>query len=363
MIGNKRVFRGMAAIAVAVGALCLPQSVAKRILPVAVAQPSPQPSFPDIQNHWAKECVQQLAAEEIISGYSDGTFRLNNPVTRAEFAAFIANAFPNEKIERDPPIFGDVRRDDWAHQPMTHAYRRGFMSGYENGNFRPGQEIPRVQTFVALASGLNYVPASQPQDLLNRTYADAQRIPSYATEQIAGATEANIVVTPEANEVQFDPQRFATRGEIAAAICQALPDLPSVPPAHVANENQYREAQSGSGSRDEYEVLLTEESMGDSRTFYETPKKAALEEYGFSDAVVGRAQQEVTVDYEGSDKAIVTLTQTNLPDDAVRDMRYRLEMEQSATPEGPLWGIVWVGRQHRCQPRRGPQQWTTRLCS
>ncbi|MEQ8963923.1 MAG: S-layer homology domain-containing protein [Coleofasciculus sp. C2-GNP5-27] len=51
------------------------------------------PRFPDIQNHWARSFIEGLAQAGMISGFPDGRFRPNDPMSRAQFAALLQNAF------------------------------------------------------------------------------------------------------------------------------------------------------------------------------------------------------------------------------------------------------------------------------
>lgn len=322
-----------------------------------------QTSFPDIANHWAQTCIMQLATQDIISGYPDGTFRPDEAVTRAEFAAFVHNAFGDVDPVREPVNFADVPENYWATEQIESAYQRGFLSGYPGQEFRPAENIPRVQTFVALASGLDHSPDNAAESILNRTYVDAGRIPEYAQEQIAGATQANIVVTPEANRRWLDPETLASRGEIAASLCQALPDLPAVPSAHLAEADQYAARFGIIQERDEYDLILLENVPDEPNQINVTPEEAAQRAFGLQRFdTLEAAEEEVDVNFIEPEKAIVTLTQTRLPDDSIGDRRYRVEVVPEAIPAGRSWEIVWAGTQHRCQPGRGPQDWTTETC-
>ncbi|MEC4983259.1 MAG: family 10 glycosylhydrolase [Oscillatoria sp. PMC 1068.18] len=175
----------------------------------------------DIQGNWAQTCIQQLAQERIISGYPDGTFRPNSPVSRAEFAAMIGNAFANASVVRSGGSFRDVASNYWAANAIRQAYQTNFLTGYPQQIFRPTENIPRVQALVALASGLGYTPSQSVAETLSQNYFDANAIPDYATSAIAAATEKQLVVNYP-NVKQLQPTQLATRGEIAAFICQAL---------------------------------------------------------------------------------------------------------------------------------------------
>ncbi len=88
------------------------------------------------------------------------------------------------------------------------------------------------------------------------------------------------------------------------------------------------------------------------------PQQIALTVFGTSDPGEGNFKEEVVLVEQTTTQALVTLTQTGLPDDSVEGMRYRLEF----VPEGSQWRLDWAGRQVRCRPNRGSQDWGTELC-
>lgn len=223
-----------------------PLGMASATMPFGIISPATAQTtsrFEDIEGHWAQTCIQQLAQQDIISGYPDGTFRPSKPVTRAEYAAFIDNAFPNIEPERGAINFRDVPANYWAWDEIRATYRKGFLSGYPGQVFRPEQNIPRAQAFVALASGLDYSPTQPVPEILISAYADAREIPDYARSAIAAATQQNLAIVqpvPEDPDLQvLRPEREATRAEIAAAICQAQIEPSVVPSEYVAQVGEY----------------------------------------------------------------------------------------------------------------------------
>lgn len=174
-------------------------------------------SFSDVQGHWAQSYIEALASLGVIGGFPDGTYRPNDPVTRAQFAAIVNQAFsPSPK--RSGRSFGDVSRNFWAYDAIQTAYQGNFLSGYPGGIFRPQQAIPRVEVLVSLASGLG-LNAGQTAALSK--YNDAARIPAWATGAIAAATEEEIVVNYP-SVAQLNPTQNATRADVAAFVYQAL---------------------------------------------------------------------------------------------------------------------------------------------
>ncbi|MBE9011451.1 DUF1565 domain-containing protein [Pseudanabaenaceae cyanobacterium LEGE 13415] len=174
-------------------------------------------AFSDIQGHWAQQYIQALASQAIITGFPDGTFKPNDPVTRAQFATIVAKAF-NPAPRNAAVNFTDVRSNFWGFGAIQTASRAGFMAGFPGGAFRPDQRIPKVQALVALSNGLQY--GAGDTSLLSR-FQDAASIPSWAASPIAAATQRQIVVNyPTVG--QLNPNREATRAEVAAFIYQAL---------------------------------------------------------------------------------------------------------------------------------------------
>ncbi|MFB2896632.1 DUF1565 domain-containing protein [Aerosakkonemataceae cyanobacterium BLCC-F50] len=173
-------------------------------------------AFIDIEGHWAKPYIEALAAKGILTGYEDGTFRPSEPVNRAQFAVIIQKAFAPAP-QRPSMTFADVRTNFWAFPAIQAAYRGGFLSG-EGRNFRPEQQITRVQALVALATGLKLPNGST---TVLTFYKDAAQIPSYAAPAVAAATNQKLVVNyPE--QSQLNPNQVVTRADAAAFVYQAM---------------------------------------------------------------------------------------------------------------------------------------------
>jgi parallel beta-helix repeat protein len=182
-----------------------------------VASAGGNSQFGDVAGNWAEAYITALADRQVISGFPDGTFRPNDPVTRAQFAAIVNQAFTPQP-KRASVNFADVSSSFWGQQAIQTAYRGGFLTGYPGRVFRPNERIPRLQVLVSLASGLELGSGSV--DSLNR-FQDAREIPSWAGNAIAAATQRSIVVNyPSVG--QLAPNREATRAEVAAFVYQAL---------------------------------------------------------------------------------------------------------------------------------------------
>ncbi len=188
----------------------------KSIIPPPIA-------FNDVPNKfWGRRFIDILSSRGILKGFPDYSFRPNQPVSRAEFAAILEKAFDQE-LSKTAIAFQDVPAKFWATPAIDQAISAGFLKGYPKKTFKPQQNISRVQVLVALVSGLNLkAPTSQNQIL--SVYKDAKNIPTYAVGKIAAAT-ANGLVVNYPNPQVLAPNKVASRAEVAAMIHQALVKL------------------------------------------------------------------------------------------------------------------------------------------
>lgn len=91
---------------------------------------------------WAANYIGYMQQFGIVTGYTDGSFRPNAPVTRAEFAA-IASRF--EKLTQGSKSFTDVPDTHWAVKYINFAAPRGWVTGYADGTFKPEHSITRAE--------------------------------------------------------------------------------------------------------------------------------------------------------------------------------------------------------------------------
>ncbi|MBW4424826.1 MAG: S-layer homology domain-containing protein [Nostoc desertorum CM1-VF14] len=185
----------------------------KSIIPPPIA-------FNDVPNNfWGRRFIDVLSSRGILKGFPDYSFRPNQPVNRAEFAAILQKAFDQDPT-KTAIAFQDVPAKFWAAPAIDKTISAGFLKGYPKKTFKPQQNISRVQVLVALASGLNLKAPTSPNQILS-VYKDAKNIPTYATSKIAAAT-ANGLVVNYPNSKILAPNKAATRAEVAAMIHQAL---------------------------------------------------------------------------------------------------------------------------------------------
>ena len=100
-------------------------------------------TFSDVpKGYWAANYIGYMQQFGVITGYSDDSFRPDAPVTRAEFAA-IASRF--EKLTEGSKSFTDVPDTYWAARYINFAATRGWVTGYSDGTFKPENPITRAE--------------------------------------------------------------------------------------------------------------------------------------------------------------------------------------------------------------------------
>ncbi|WP_230193390.1 MucBP domain-containing protein, partial [Paenibacillus sp. CECT 9249] len=110
-------------------------------------------SFTDIENErWSNKHISTMENAGIVTGYPDGTFKPEQFITRAEFAA-IASRF-DKLDERTNDMFTDVA-GHWAEKYIASAANKGWIKGYPDNTFRPNQYITRAEAMAFINSVLN----------------------------------------------------------------------------------------------------------------------------------------------------------------------------------------------------------------
>lgn len=180
-------------------------------------------TFNDLEaGHWGKADVELLASKLIINGLSAEQFGPDHNVTRAEFAAMIVRALGLS--EEGAARFSDVQGNEWFAGAAGAAYEAGLISGYEDGTFRPDQQISRQELAMMIYNALIFtgnkpVVSGSGQEQLE-AFADRAAIASWAQQAVAGIVDADIAEGRSSN--LFEPLATATRAEAAAMMKRLL---------------------------------------------------------------------------------------------------------------------------------------------
>lgn len=180
-------------------------------LPLAVADVST-----DIKGHWAETQITSLVEKGIVSGYTDGTFRPDNTITRAEFMTLSNRAFAY-KAQADIS-YTDVNISDWFYEEVAKAKAAGYISGYEDGTMKPNNQISRQEVAIIVAKIKNLNVAADSATLAK--FTDAASIPDWSRGAVSAIVKAGYVAGyPDGT---FKPTNPITRAEAVIILFKAM---------------------------------------------------------------------------------------------------------------------------------------------
>lgn len=117
----------------------------------------PVPSFAyasDVSGHWAASHIEEMMGMGVIKGYPDGSFKPDKSITRAEFMVMVNTAFGfKDSVSKS---YSDVSSSDWFYSAVGIASGAGYISGYSDGTIKPNNSITREEaaTMLSKAAGL-----------------------------------------------------------------------------------------------------------------------------------------------------------------------------------------------------------------
>lgn len=161
-------------------------------------------AYSDIHDDNLKEVVNTLSEFGIINGYEDGTFKPMNNITRAEFAKIICTAGIYDKATEYANDFDDVSDSDWATEYIYTAKNIGIINGISESLFDPEANITYEQAIKMVVAALGYND-------------EAAAKGGFPTGYTAVANELGIL-----DGINFASEDYATRGDIAQIIRKAL---------------------------------------------------------------------------------------------------------------------------------------------
>jgi len=177
---------------------------------ICFAQPT------DISGHWSENQVLNWVNKGYINGYTDGSFKPDNPVSRAEFITFANKAFNFTATAN--PDFSDINSQSWYAGEVSKSVAAGYISGYQDGTFRPNKQITRLEAASIIARAIgSELPGGT--DALNG-FRDKDEIPAWGREA-AGAVAAQGIIKGYTDQT-FRFGQPITRAEAVVALDRAL---------------------------------------------------------------------------------------------------------------------------------------------
>lgn len=179
--------------------------------------------FRDINQHWAKDTINDWGRNQLISGYPDGSFKPEGQLTRAEFIAMLNNILkPSGHTTMD---YKDVTQGQWFYMDMAKAVANGYISGFNDNTLRPNQFITRQEVLVILAN-IQGGETKNTQILLN--YKDSYKVAGWSEYAVAMALEKGYI--SGYNDGTLRPTKSITRAETVVLLTRVFQDQISIKP-------------------------------------------------------------------------------------------------------------------------------------
>jgi len=177
--------------------------------------------FDDLDGHWGEDAVEELAAESIVEGDPDGSFRPDDSLNRAEAATLMARVmyewveFEALAADYESP-FSDLSDEDWYFEDVINLYSYGAVDGNPDGTFAPANNINRaefLQLAVNLYEALNEELYSD--DVSTDYFSDIVSSDWYYRAVAVAANEGWVQGSECDGEACFMPANEITRAEAA----------------------------------------------------------------------------------------------------------------------------------------------------
>ena len=171
--------------------------------------------FTDLEGHRAKDAIDIWAIMEVLNGYEDGTFKPDNPITRAELAAVLCRVLGIESYppRMDPPTFADVPADAWYHFPVAALHMNNIMTGDGGGVMRPNDAVSRQEGVMLIARAVHMQSLETPA--VPSPYEDAEDIADWAADTVDALYRRGHLGWATVDDTFFSPNKAITRAEVA----------------------------------------------------------------------------------------------------------------------------------------------------
>jgi len=161
--------------------------------------------FTDTKGNWAESAIEKSVSRGIVSGYSDGSFRPEQPVTRAEFCKMFNIALGATNM--GTASFNDVRSSDWFYNEVRKAVAIGYIAGYSDNTFKPKGNITRQEA----ATIVSRVTPGSSATMNLYSFKDSAQIADWARAGVANLFTKGYISGNSSNN--FRPKDLLTRAE------------------------------------------------------------------------------------------------------------------------------------------------------
>ncbi|MFD1177886.1 S-layer homology domain-containing protein [Paenibacillus puldeungensis] len=168
--------------------------------------------FTDVTGHWVQPYIEALAKKGALTGYANGSFKPNQEISRAEFASMLVKTLG--LASQGNYAFADTE-NHWAKEFISTAYAAGILQGHTPNTFAPDDLITREQMAVMVVKALKLGENSAAN-----TFSDINQTAVWAKEAVLTASAYGVIDGYE--DHTFRPQAHATRAEAITLIWRIL---------------------------------------------------------------------------------------------------------------------------------------------
>ena len=172
--------------------------------------------FTDVpSDFWAANSISTVTKANLMKGYSDGTFRPNQPMTREEVAALFNNITDDGTAAFLSSKFKDITSDRWSALAIESVARKNIISGYGDNTYKPEKYMSRQEFAVVADNYIHYLgyTTEDPTALDSIAYGDQKFVAPWAQDAVREL--AYLGFTNYAPGTLFNPEKYVTRAEAA----------------------------------------------------------------------------------------------------------------------------------------------------
>ena len=198
--------------------------------------------FTDVPtNFWAYESITQMTKEGLMSGYRNGTFKPNEPLSREEAASLFSNMLGDTPSIMLASSFSDITSDRWSSLAIESVARANIISGYGDSTYRPEQYMSRQEFAVVANKFLHYqgYHTEDPTALDSIHFSDQKFIAPWAQSSVRELAFLGFINYSTTG--LFNPEKYITRAEAAEITYRLLFSKEATAIQHTIQQQQMEE--------------------------------------------------------------------------------------------------------------------------
>ena len=211
------------------------------------SQPNSTPTFDRVQKYrftdvpttfWAYESITRMTKEGLMSGYSNGMFKPNDPLSREEAASLFSNMLGDTPSVMLASSFSDITSDRWSSLAIESVARANIISGYGDSTYRPEQYMSRQEFAVVANKFLHYqgYHTEDPTALDNIHFSDQKFIAPWAQSSVRELALFGFINYSTTG--LFNPEKYVTRAEAAEITYRLLFSKEAIAIQHTIQQQQ-----------------------------------------------------------------------------------------------------------------------------